>query len=209
MRCVNANNSKRPDAGWYASTKRALDVAGSLVGLALLWPVMLGAGIWVKCVDGGPVFYQQWRVGRGGWLFRIWKLRTMRLDAEHGGKAALASRGDPRILPGCRWLRKAHIDELPQLVNILRGEMSLVGPRPERPEVIDQLRRDLPTIEQRLRVLPGLTGLAQVQNGYANDLPGMRRKLALDLTYTRRASLLRDIGLIVATVRRLWDNAAC
>lgn len=209
MQRANENKSKLRASRWYDYTKRVLDVTGSLVGLALLWPVVLGAGIWVKCVDGGPVFYRQWRVGKDGWLFRIWKLRTMKLDAECEGKAALASRDDPRILPGCRWLRKAHIDELPQLVNILRGEMSLVGPRPERPEVIDQLREDLPMIELRLRVLPGLTGLAQVQNGYANDLAGMRRKLALDLTYTRQASLTRDVSLIAVTMFKLWDNTAC
>lgn len=195
-------------AAWYHLSKRGVDVIGALIGMAVLWPVILAAACWVKAVDGSPVFYHQWRVGRAGWLFRIWKLRTMRLDAEHAGQAKLASRNDPRILPGCRWMRKAHIDELPQLINILRGTMSLVGPRPERPEVIDRLRGHLPSIERRLCVLPGLTGLAQVHDGYANDLAGMRRKLALDLSYTRKPSLIRDLRLIVATSRRLWDNAA-
>ena len=111
--------------------------------------------------------------------------------------------------PGCQWVRKSHADELPQLVNILLGQMSVVGPRPERPEIIEELRGDLPGIERRLAAAPGLTGLAQVRNGYSNDVAGMRRKLAYDLRYLRSRSLIRDVKLILETIPRVWDPTAC
>ena len=104
-------------------------------------------------------------------------------------------------------MRRSHADELPQLWNILRGEMSLIGPRPERPEVITNLREQLPAIERRLAVRPGLTGLAQVRNGYSNDLAGTRRKLAMDLRYLRRPSIVQELRLLLATVPKVWDHA--
>ncbi|GAB4192865.1 MAG: hypothetical protein Kow00105_06910 [Phycisphaeraceae bacterium] len=188
--------------------KRALDIIVASLLLVLLSPVMLGCAVWIKLVDGGPVIYRQWRVGRDGWLFNIYKFRTMSQNAETDG-AKFATQSDPRILPGCKWIRKSHVDELPQLLNILMGHMSLVGPRPERPEIIEELRKDLPGIERRLAATPGLTGLAQVRNGYSNDLAGMRRKLAYDLRYLRRRSLLNDIKLILETIPRVWDPSAC
>lgn len=190
------------------AARRVLDVTVSAAGLLLLGPIILASAAWVKTIDGGPVFYRQWRVGRDGWLFRIWKLRTMVSDAEPTG-AALAKAGDPRVLPGCGWMRKSHVDELPQLWNILLGHMSLVGPRPERPEIHEQLRTHLRGIDQRVSSRPGLTGLAQVRNGYTNDLAGMRRKLALDRCYLRRRTLGLDLWLMAATVPKLWDRAAC
>ena len=120
-----------------------------------------------------------------------------------------ASKDDPRVLSGCQWMRKSHADELPQLFNILVGQMSMVGPRPERPEIFTQLSNELPEIEMRLVTRPGLTGLAQVRNGYTNDIEGMRRKLAYDLRYLRRHSLTGDIKLMLATLPRLWDSTAC
>ncbi len=188
--------------------KRALDIVVASLLLVLLSPVMLGCALWIKLVDGGPVIYRQWRVGRDGWLFNIYKFRTMSQNAETDG-VRFATQADPRILPGCKWIRKSHVDELPQLLNILMGHMSLVGPRPERPEIIEELRKDLPGIERRLAATPGLTGLAQVRNGYSNDLAGMRRKLAYDLRYLRRRSLLNDIKLILETIPRVWDPSAC
>lgn len=198
---------KSPGTG-FELAKRTLDVAAALLGLAALMPVMLLTAGWIKCVDGGPVLYRQWRVGRDGWLFKIYKFRTMSLDAEING-AQCATDADPRVLPGCQWVRKSHVDELPQLVNILFGQMSLVGPRPERPEIIEELRVDLPGIERRLAAAPGLTGLAQVRNGYSNDVAGMRRKLAYDLRYLRSRSLTNDLKLILETFPRVWDPAAC
>jgi lipopolysaccharide/colanic/teichoic acid biosynthesis glycosyltransferase len=202
------NRSLRQPGKAFETCKRAMDIVASLVGLVLLSPVMLLCVAWIKCVDGGPVLYRQWRVGREGWLFKLYKFRTMSLDAERDG-AQCATGSDPRVLPGCKWVRKSHVDELPQLMNILLGQMSLVGPRPERPEIIEELRGDLPGIERRLTASPGLTGLAQVRNGYSNDVAGMRRKLAYDLRYLRRRSLVQDLKLILETIPRVWDPTAC
>ncbi len=204
---VPAVSLRSPGRGFEAC-KRVFDVFAACVGLVGLLPVMIFCAAWIKMVDGGPVLYRQWRVGREGWLFNIYKFRTMSLDAECDG-VRFASSADPRVLTGCKWIRKCHADELPQLVNILLGQMSLVGPRPERPEVFEQLRGDLPGIERRLAASPGLTGLAQVRNGYSNDLPGMRRKLAYDLRYLRSRSLTRDMTLILETIPRVWDPTAC
>lgn len=193
---------------FFESLKRLMDIAGALAGLLLIWPVLLGCALWIRIQDGGPVFYSQWRVGRGGWLFRIHKLRTMRRNAESLGQARWASDRDPRIIPGCRWMRKSHVDELPQFWNILCGQMSIVGPRPERPEMLDQLRPHMPRIDWRLASRPGLTGLAQVRAGYTNDLAGARRKLAYDLRYLRSRSVVGEIKLLLATVPKLWDRGA-
>lgn len=198
---------RQPGRGFEAG-KRVVDIAASLAGLVALSPVMLLCAVWIKLADGGPVIYRQWRVGRDGWLFNIYKFRTMSMDAENNG-AQCATNSDPRVLPGCKWVRKSHVDELPQLINILLGHMSLVGPRPERPEIIEELRGDLPGIERRLAAAPGLTGLAQVRNGYSNDVAGMRRKLAYDLRYLRSRSLVRDMRLILETIPRVWDPTAC
>lgn len=204
----SANRSLRQPGKGFESGKRVLDILASALGLVLLSPVMLLCVLWIKSVDGGPVLYRQWRVGRDGWLFKIYKFRTMSLDAEREG-VKCASDSDPRVLPGCQWVRKSHVDELPQLINILLGHMSLVGPRPERPEIIEELRGDLPGIERRLAAAPGLTGLAQVRNGYSNDVAGMRRKLAYDLRYLRSRSLVSDVKLILETIPRVWDPTAC
>ena len=188
--------------------KRMVDLFGALLALALFSPLLLLAAAWVKFADGGPVFYRQCRVGRDGKLFQIWKLRTMRTDAEANGPQ-FASDNDPRIIAGCNWMRTSHIDELPQLLNILRGDMSLVGPRPERPELMDELRKDLPGLDRRLAATPGITGLAQVVNGYTNDVDGMRRKLDLDLRYLEQRSISLDVRLICKTFPRFWDRTAC
>lgn len=192
----------------FEMTKRAVDILVALLALVLTAPLVACCALWIKLTDGGPVFYHQWRVGRDGWLFRIRKLRTMTLDAESDG-ARFASVADPRVLPGCGWMRRSHVDELPQLINILGGSMSLVGPRPERPELMEQLRRDLPDIDKRLACAPGLTGLAQVRNGYTNDVEGAKRKLAFDLEYLHRRSVTQDVRLMLATIPKVWDRAAC
>lgn len=188
--------------------KRLLDITLAGVLLLILWPVMLACALWIRLMSPGPVLYRQWRVGRDGWLFRIYKFRTMSLDAERHG-VQLASARDPRVVPGCRWMRQSHLDELPQLINILLGQMSLVGPRPERPEVLQELSQCLPDMELRLAGTPGLTGLAQLRNGYTNDLAGMRRKLAYDLLYLQHRSIAGDLKLLLQTIPRLWDRSAC
>ena len=188
--------------------KRVIDVVGASVGLFLFAPALLVSAVWIKLIDGGPIFYHQWRVGHDGWLFRLYKLRTMATDAERDGHARFAHGDDPRILYGCAWMRKSHVDELPQLWNILKGQMSLVGPRPERPEIIERFRQSMPKIERRLTAKPGLTGLAQICNGYTTNTKGARKKLAYDLKYLRHRSIWRELRLLLATIPKIWDQGA-
>jgi len=189
--------------------KRCVDVGlGALVSLCTM-PLIVACVLIVKLSDPGPALYYQWRVGRNGRMFRIFKLRTMYRDAERSTGAIFASTTDPRVIPWCRWMRRSHVDELPQLWNILRGEMSLVGPRPERPEIINELARQLPRFERRLAVTPGLTGLAQIRNGYTNDVTGAQKKLNYDLIYIRRMNWFNELKLLLGTVPKIWDRAAC
>ncbi len=192
----------------YEVVKRAIDIAGALAGLAATAPVVGFCAAWIWLRDGRPILYRQWRAGRDGWLFRIYKLRTMRKDAEWTAGAQWAARNDPRVIPGCRWMRKSHVDELPQLWNILFGHMSIVGPRPERPEMLEALRESIPNVEARLAGRPGLTGLAQIRSGYTDDLEGSRRKLADDLQYLRKRGLWMELKLVAMTIPRLWDRTA-
>lgn len=191
----------------FELAKRLIDIAGSFAAGVACLPVLIFCALWIKAMDGGPVLYTQWRVGQDGWLFRIYKFRTMTQNAEAAG-IQWAQRQDPRVLRGCSWMRRSHVDELPQLWNILIGDMSLVGPRPERPEMTEQLRRDIPRIERRLAARPGLTGLAQLRNGYTNDIAGSRRKIAWDLRYLRQRTITGDVLLMLQTIPKFWDKAA-
>ena len=174
----------------YQIVKEIMDLLGGLIALVCFVPVMLICAILIKVADPkGPILYRQVRVGLNGRLFTIYKLRTMYVNAEASGQAVRAGQDDPRVIPVCRWMRGSHVDELPQLVNILRGEMSLVGPRPERPELFEELCQQLPHFERRLLVKPGLTGLAQIKNGYDVDSESVRRKLVYDLEYIQGMSL--------------------
>ncbi|MAE64677.1 MAG: hypothetical protein CMJ18_10465 [Phycisphaeraceae bacterium] len=189
--------------------KEMIDLLGAGVCLLVFAPVMLLCAILIKVSDpSGPVLYEQVRVGLNGQLFTIYKLRTMYMDAEKHGRAIRAGEDDPRVIPVCRWMRRGHLDELPQLINILRGEMSLVGPRPERPELFEDLSRALPKFERRLAVKPGLTGLAQIYNGYDTDIDSVRRKLDYDLAYIDRMSLGLDCKLLFATLSKFHDSGA-
>lgn len=192
----------------FEIAKRSLDLTLSSLLLVLLSPLLMGCALWIGMACGQGVVYSQWRVGRDGYLFRVHKLRTMRSDAERQG-ARYAASGDDRVLPGCRWMRLSHVDELPQLWNILKGDMSLVGPRPERPEMFESLRVTAPGFERRLAAAPGLTGPAQLHVGYTNDDAGARRKLAWDLRYLRRRSVRHDAELLLRTVPKIWDTTAC
>ena len=202
-----AKSSLKSPGPLFEAFKRAIDITAAVCGVVVLGPLLIGCAVWIKLVDGGPVFYSQWRVGTDGWLFKIYKFRTMRIDAEKGG-AQWAAQSDPRVLRGCNWMRRSHVDELPQLWNILIGEMSLVGPRPERPEMTEELRKEIPGIEKRLAGRPGLTGLAQVRHGYTNDIAGARQKIAYDLRYLRSRSVSEDLRLVLQTVPKVWDRAA-
>lgn len=189
--------------------KAMLDLCGSVVLLALFSPVMLLCMVLIKWADPtGPAIYRQTRVGFHGQLITIYKLRTMYMDAEARGRAVRAEANDPRVIPVCRWMRRSHVDELPQLVNIICGQMSLVGPRPERPELVAELMRHLPDFHRRLTVKPGLTGLAQIKNGYDTDLASVRRKLEYDLHYIRSMSVGLELRLLLATVAKFNDPAA-
>lgn len=183
----------------YGIAKVSLDVCFALLLLVLTAPLMILAALAVKLGSHGPIFYSQVRVGRGGRLYWIYKLRTMYHDCESISGAKWSTAGDPRITAVGRFLRRTHIDELPQLWNVLRGDMSLVGPRPERPEFVPQLAQAIGGYRDRLLVRPGVTGLAQVQLPADTDLNSVRRKLAFDLYYIQNAGMFLDLRLIMAT----------
>jgi lipopolysaccharide/colanic/teichoic acid biosynthesis glycosyltransferase len=138
----------------------------------------------------------------------MYKMRTMYTDAESATGAVWASQGDLRIVPGCRWMRRSHVDELPQLINVVRGDMSLVGPRPERWKILSELERVYPDIRKRLAVRPGITGLAQVRNGYDTTIEAFRSKLEADLEYIERRTWSMEFRILAATVGKLNDRAA-
>lgn len=175
-----------------------LDVILAAFFLILTAPVLIPSIIGIAIFDGFPVFYRQERLGHHGRRFKILKLRTMTRDAERNGPR-FASENDPRVTVLGQVLRRLRIDEMPQLINILRGEMSLVGPRPERPEFAADLAAQLPFYTFRLAVRPGLTGWAQVNTGYARDIDGHRRKLEYDLYYIREPSLRLYVLAILRT----------
>jgi lipopolysaccharide/colanic/teichoic acid biosynthesis glycosyltransferase len=188
---------------WYASWKRGMDFLIAFVLLILAAPVMLVCAILVRLTSRGPALYSQVRVGRGGRPFVIYKFRTMRHNCEKGSGACWSAPGDPRITWLGRILRRTHLDELPQLWNVLRGDMSLVGPRPERPEFVPKLEDAIPGYRNRLLVRPGVTGLAQVQLPADTDIDSVRRKLAYDLYYIRHYGVGLDLRLIVCTAFRM------
>jgi lipopolysaccharide/colanic/teichoic acid biosynthesis glycosyltransferase len=186
--------------------KAVLDAFGALILLILLSPTMLVAGLAVKLTSSGPVFYRQPRQGRNGKVFKVWKFRTMIDNAEAGLGAVWSSAGDPRITPIGRFLRETHVDEFPQLFNVLAGSMSLVGPRPERPEIASELAYRIPGYALRLALRPGITGFAQVRLPPDTDLAGVRRKLAHDLYYIQHAGLLMDLKILLRTaINFVWS----
>jgi len=174
--------------------KRVFDALLASVGLLISAPLWAVFAIAIKLEDGGPVFFAQPRCGRRGRVFQALKFRTMAPDAERAQGPTYAVPGDPRVTWTGRLLRATALDELPQLVNIFLGQMSFVGPRPERPEFVEEFKKELPAYEQRLQILPGLTGLAQIY-GHYNSSP--RAKLRYDLLYLKRRSFLLDVRLIL------------
>ena len=194
------NASALPHLLYVTKIKRGFDIATSLLGLVFLGPIMLLGMLLVKLTSPGPVFYRQTRSGRFGKLFEVVKLRTMRVDAEKDG-AVWAQKNDTRVTPVGNFLRKYRIDEIPQLLNVLRGEMSFVGPRPERPEFINELSQQIPYFQERLMVQPGITGWAQVNYPYGANVEDARRKLEFDLYYTKNMSLFLDVFILLDTVR--------
>ncbi|MBX6312418.1 MAG: sugar transferase [Isosphaeraceae bacterium] len=183
----------------YATFKVVMDYVLAVLLLVLMAPLILAAMVLVKATSRGPAIYSQTRLGRNGRTFRIYKIRTMYHNCEVSSGPRWSTPGDPRITPIGRFLRFSHLDELLQLWNVLRGEMSLVGPRPERPEFAAQLEQAIPHYRGRLFVRPGLTGLAQVQLPPDTDLASVRCKLVCDLFYIERLSFWLDLRILAAT----------
>lgn len=184
---------------WYEAAKPALDTAVALVLLVVTAPLLAVIALMVKLTSRGPAFYSQVRLGKDGRPFRIYKVRSMTHDCESTSGPRWATADDPRITPVGHILRRTHLDELPQLWNVVRGDMSLVGPRPERPEIIPRLAAALPGYGDRLLIKPGVTGLAQVRLPADSDLESVRRKLAYDRYYVRRVAPLLDLQLLLCT----------
>lgn len=198
--------------------RRLLNVAVAVVGLVLAAPIMLVVAAIIKLTSKGPVLYTQTRIGLdqrtprpghenrrrtkdvGGKPFRIYKFRTMQVDAEGKSGAVWATPSDPRLTPIGGFLRQYRLDEIPQLFNVLRGEMNVVGPRPERPQLFETLKESIEYYQLRQRAKPGITGLAQISQDYDGCLDDVRRKVQFDLEYLRRRSIARDVAIMVKTV---------
>ena len=186
------------------SLKRLFDIIGASIALIVAGPILLFIAAAVKLTSKGPVLYRQTRVGRGGRPFHMYKFRSMRVDAEANGPVWSAGADDPRLTPTGGLLRHSHLDELPQLWNVLRGDMSLVGPRPERPHFVEQLDEAIPDYHARHLVKPGITGLAQVHYRYDTTIADVKKKLRLDKLYVDRHSLRLDIFILLATTRTIF-----
>ncbi|MDX2253611.1 MAG: TIGR03013 family PEP-CTERM/XrtA system glycosyltransferase [Nitrospira sp.] len=183
-----------------SSGKRLFDLAASTIGLVVAVPLFLLIGILIKLDSAGPVFYQQMRVGLRGQPYLIWKFRSMMNDAEKSGPR-WAQAHDPRISRVGWWLRKTRLDELPQLINVLKGEMSLVGPRPERPVFVQELRTQIPYYDIRHAVRPGITGWAQIRFRYGASAEDAHSKLQYDLYYVKNLSIALDARILLETIR--------
>ncbi len=185
---------------WEKRTKRLLDTTFSLLMLAIMSPILLLTALLIKIDSSGPVFFKQKRVGKDGHIFTIYKFRTMVKNAEKLTGPVWAGQKDPRITRVGRMLRKTRLDEFPQLLNVLYGDMSLVGPRPERPYFVDKLKREYPFYTRRLKVKPGITGWAQVKGEYDTTIENVKEKLDYDLYYIENMSLRMDFRILLFTI---------
>jgi lipopolysaccharide/colanic/teichoic acid biosynthesis glycosyltransferase len=207
---------------------RAVNVAIALVSLIILSPVMALVALAIKLTSRGPVFYVQTRVGMdrrrraatavfdrrrndvGGRAFRIIKFRSMRVDAEQVTGAVWATREDPRVTPVGRFLRKTRLDELPQLINVVLGDMNIVGPRPERPSIFAELRQNIVSYPLRQQARPGITGWAQINRAYDSSIDDVRAKVEFDLEYLERQSVLEDLKIMARTLPvMLFKRGSC
>ncbi|WP_066055774.1 exopolysaccharide biosynthesis polyprenyl glycosylphosphotransferase [Robertmurraya korlensis] len=184
-------------ANAFLFIKRFIDLISAIVGLVFAAPIIVIFGILIKLETPGPIFFVQERVGHKGKIFNVIKLRSMGIDAEKNG-AQWASKNDPRVTKIGAFIRKTRIDELPQFINVIKGEMSLIGPRPERPIFTEQFNREIPGFEDRLQVKPGLTGWAQVNGGY--DI-SPKEKLELDRYYIKNMRGSLDVVIVLKTVK--------
>lgn len=190
-----------PMAAWEKSTKRLLDLSIAFGTLLVLIPLIAVIAVLIRLNSKGNAIYRQVRVGQNGKHFTMYKFRTMQQNAEAKTGPVWASKDDDRYTSLGKWLRKTRIDEIPQLWNVLKGDMSLVGPRPERPYFVEKLSKEIPLYQRRLRVKPGITGWAQVKWKYDEDLEDVRQKVKYDLFYIENMSLQQDINILFQTVR--------
>jgi len=194
---------------WRARAKRVFDLVAGVAGLVLAAPLMAMVAAAVKLTSPGPVFYSQQRVGQHGRVFTMRKFRSMREDAETATGPVWATADDPRRTPIGGFLRRTRLDELPQLWNVLVADMSLVGPRPERPEFVSRLEREIRFYSQRHLVKPGLTGWAQISFPYGASVEAALQKLQYDLYYLKHMSLVFDVFILLATLRTVWSRTGC
>jgi lipopolysaccharide/colanic/teichoic acid biosynthesis glycosyltransferase len=186
-------------SGTYHIMKRIMDFIGGLIGVLIFLALLPPVALLILIDDGLPLFYRQERLGQSAKPYKIIKFRTMIKEAEIDGQAQWASLDDPRVTKVGRFLRRTHIDEFPQFINVLKGEMSLVGPRSERPSLVDELQKDVPFYRARLLVKPGVTGWAQVNYGYPESVEETIDKLEYDLYYIKNRTILLDLRIILAT----------
>jgi lipopolysaccharide/colanic/teichoic acid biosynthesis glycosyltransferase len=184
----------------FTRIKRVIDILLSFFGIALSMPLVLMGAILMKLTSRGAIIYKQDRVGKKGKIFKIYKLRTMYVDAEEDTGAVWAKEDDPRITLVGKCLRKTRIDEIPQLLNVLKGEMSIVGPRPERPEIVNDLKTLILDYEKRLQIKPGITGLAQIWHKYDETIDDVKKKIKYDLLYIRKMCLWVDVKILAQTL---------
>jgi exopolysaccharide biosynthesis polyprenyl glycosylphosphotransferase len=185
----------------YLVIKRIMDIGIAVIGLLFLVVLYPLVALCTKLTSRGPVFYKQERVGLNGKSFIIWKFRTMRTDAEEHTGPVWAKKDDKRVTCFGKILRRTRFDELPQLLNVLKGEMSFIGPRPERPHFVNLLSESIPNYTHRLRVKPGITGWAQIHINYDRNVDDVRRKVEHDIYYIENMSLLIDLMIIVVTFK--------
>lgn len=193
---------------YFGLAKEVVDIVLGFVALVLSLPLLVVCALIIKLSSKGSCIFAQSRVGKNGKLFKMHKLRTMYIGAESASGPVWADDNDPRVIPACRWMRRSHIDELPQLINVVKGEMSLVGPRPERPEILAELEKTYPEVRKRLAVRPGITGLAQVTNGYDTSIEAFRHKLKADLEYIERSNWSTEIRILASTLAKFNDHAS-
>jgi lipopolysaccharide/colanic/teichoic acid biosynthesis glycosyltransferase len=196
--------NRLPLHGWYVPLKTVVELALSVALLIVSAPMIALSALLVKLTSRGPAFYSQIRLGKDGRPFAIYKLRTMTHDCERLSGPQWSTAHDPRVTPLGRVLRRTHLDEFPQLWNVVRGDMALIGPRPERPEIIPKLECALPHYRHRLLVKPGVSGLAQVQLPPDTDIASVRRKLAYDLFYIRHMNPWMDLRIVVCTAFHMF-----
>ena len=188
------------------AVKRSLDFVVALLGLLLLSPILLYVYIRLRIQNDGPVIFSQERIGKGGKPFTIYKFRTMRVNSEKHGTPQLAKASDDRLTPAGKFLREHHLDELPQLWNVLVGDMSFVGPRPERRYFIDKIMEQNPDYELLYQIRPGITSMATIYNGYTDTMEKMLIRLQMDLDYLKKRSLWYDLKIVFTTVKLILNG---